>query len=79
MEAFGDGVFGFAVTLIILNIRVPHREIQRTTRRGARLARMRDNSTMIFAAFWLDNPKPNNRRSSTYEIRYRSGFKSSGL
>jgi hypothetical protein len=40
---------------------------------------MRDNSTMIFAVFWLDNPKPNNRRSSTYEIRYRSGFKSSGL
>jgi hypothetical protein len=29
---------------------------------------------MIFAVFWLDNPKPNNKMSSTYEIRYRSGF-----
>jgi hypothetical protein len=40
---------------------------------------MRDNSTMILAVFWLDNPKPNDRRSSTYEIRYHPGFEISGL
>ena len=43
--------------------------VPRHSKDATKRSEMRDNSTMSFAAFWLDNRKPDNKRSSTYEIR----------